>query len=244
MKTVWTQSGLQQRATVIKEYVHPLSTSAGLEFDIQADNVLCSDEGTYRCKVSGTSSINQPIEIDIIGTVQFKVEATINQIQVSPKPEMEASFRPNTLIELSCTGTVGRNHVGVLRWCYRRGDMFNFNGWPNAEDYDQGMLVQLGCQNSQTSTLRYNVSADYRYTEFRCESGDSFLPCGFSKTIASNIVIYRYSVPIQSTTLTSVETTDTVSLPSTSLKSVEIRDLVSLQSTSITTAETRDVIDA
>ncbi|XP_071172573.1 uncharacterized protein [Mytilus edulis] len=140
---------------------------------------------------------------------------------------MEGFYKPYTLIELSCTGTVGRNPAGELRWCYRRDDMFNFIGWPNAYNYDRGILVQLGCQNSRTSILRYNVSADYKYTEFRCESGGSFWPCGFSKSIASNITIYRYLVPIQSTTLTSVETTDSVSQQSTSSTSVETRDSTS-----------------
>ncbi|CAC5415078.1 unnamed protein product [Mytilus coruscus] len=224
-QTIWKQSKWHNRATVIKEYVNPLTTSTGLEFDIHADNVLCSDEGTYRCTVIGTSAFNQPKEIDRIGTVQIKVEpTTIDQIQVSPKPEIEELYKPNTLIELSCTGTVGSNPAGELRWCYRRDDMFYSIGWPNADDYDRGMLIPQVCQNIRTSILRYNVSSDYKYTEFRCESGDSFLPCGSSRTIASNITIYKYSVPIQSTTSTSIETTDSVSLQSTSLTTAETVD--------------------
>ncbi|CAC5415079.1 unnamed protein product [Mytilus coruscus] len=186
-ETVWTQQVWQHRATIIKEYINPHTTDTGLEFDIQAEDVLCSDDGTFRCNAIG-GSMNAPIERETMGTVELLVKpTTVNQIEVSPKQEMEKLYKPNTLIELSCTGTVGRNPAGELRWCYRRDDMFNFIGWPNADDYDPGMLVSIGCQNIRTSTLRYNVSADYQYTEFRCETGDS--------------------EPIQSTTLSYDETT-------------------------------------
>lgn len=71
-QTIWYRSEWRNRATSIREYVNPVTTSSGLEFDISADNVLCSDEGTYRCKVIGSSTDNQAVHIDRFGTVKFK----------------------------------------------------------------------------------------------------------------------------------------------------------------------------
>ncbi|XP_076109421.1 uncharacterized protein LOC143078436 [Mytilus galloprovincialis] len=71
-QTFWHRSEWRNRATAIREYVNPVTTSSGLEFDISADNVLCSDEGTYRCKVIGSSTDNQAVHIDRFGTVKFK----------------------------------------------------------------------------------------------------------------------------------------------------------------------------
>ncbi|XP_063441808.1 uncharacterized protein LOC134722167 [Mytilus trossulus] len=207
-QTIWNQSGWQNRANFIREYVNPLTTSSGLEFDIPADRVLCSDEGIYRCTVIGSSALNEPIDIEKIGTVKLKVKpTTVSQIQVSPKPEIEELYKANTVILLICTGTVGRNPTGELRWCYRRDDMFNFVGWENADDYDQGPLISYGgCQYSRTSKLRYNVSADYKYTEFRCETGGTTMECEYPSAIASNITIQRYTDPKQSTSLTNIDT--------------------------------------
>lgn len=67
----WTQTGWQHHVTVIREYVNPVVNS-GLEFDIPLEQFLCSDEGTYRCTVIGTSATNQPIEIERIETVQLR----------------------------------------------------------------------------------------------------------------------------------------------------------------------------
>ncbi|VDI70124.1 Hypothetical predicted protein, partial [Mytilus galloprovincialis] len=200
----WMQSGWRIRGIVIKEDLYPLSSS-GLEFYIPANRVECSDEGTYRCIVVGSSIANSDLVKEKIDTVQLTVKpTTINQIQIHPQQPIYARY---TVVLLRCTGTVGRDPAGEIRWCYRRDDMFNFIGWPNPDDYDKGMLISNDCQNSQTSTLRYNVSADYQYTEFRCETGGTTMVCGHSSAITSNITIYRYSEPMESTTITYVETT-------------------------------------
>ncbi|XP_071172575.1 uncharacterized protein [Mytilus edulis] len=219
-QTNWMQSGWWSRGIVIKEYVYPLSSS-GLEFYIPANRVVCSDEGTYRCTVIGSTIDNSEVVKVKIDTVQLTVKpTTINQIQIHPQ-QPDAIYVRYTVVLLRCTGTVGRDPAGEIRWCYRRDDMFNFIGWPNLDDYDQGMLISNDCQNSRTSTLRYNVSADYQYTEFRCETGGTTMVCGHSSAIASNITIYRYSEPMESTTITYVETTDSEPMESTTITYVE-----------------------
>ncbi|XP_052060120.1 uncharacterized protein LOC127700609 isoform X2 [Mytilus californianus] len=205
--TAWTRTGWQNRATVIKEYIYPIMNS-GLAFDIPPENVLCSDEGVFRCTVIGTSAKNQLLEKVKIGTVELIVRpTTIHQIQVSPKPEMDETYNPYTLIQLSCTGTVGAP-AQVLRWCFRRENDKHFRSWLDNGDIDQGPVFPQGCQNSQTSTLGYNVSADFQYTEFICETGGTSTICGHASSISSNITIYKYTVPTRPTYVTSIETTE------------------------------------
>lgn len=77
-ETIWHRSGWRNRATAIREYVNPVTTSSGLEFEISADYVLCSDEGTYRCKIIGSSTDNRAVQIDKFKTVKLK-GSQINQ---------------------------------------------------------------------------------------------------------------------------------------------------------------------
>lgn len=71
-ETVWTQQGWQQRANIITEYIQPLNSNSGIGFDIRPEDVLCSDEGIYRCKAFGRLLSNDPIERETIGSVELK----------------------------------------------------------------------------------------------------------------------------------------------------------------------------
>lgn len=117
----------------------------------------------------------------------------INQITVSsPNPPM-SEYNAHQVVTLSCNGEVG-NPAKDLRWCYRDGGKNppgNFQGWQNDNDIVKGSFISFGCQKTQTSTLRYNVSAEYPYKEIKCETAYGVLPCGHSSIISSNITIYR-----------------------------------------------------
>lgn len=69
-KTTWYSENWQNRAMIIKQFIHPL-TGSGIEFDIPTEHVLCSDEGTYHCTVRGVTSVGQSTETTTTGTVQF-----------------------------------------------------------------------------------------------------------------------------------------------------------------------------
>ncbi|CAG2188200.1 unnamed protein product [Mytilus edulis] len=71
----------------------------------------------------------------------------------------------------------------------------NFQGWLNTDDIVNSDPISSGCQNTQTSRLTFNVTEEYPYTEFRCETGYQNLRCGHSSIISSNITIYRYTAP-------------------------------------------------
>lgn len=69
-QTIWhQQSEWGNRATVVKEYVQPVTSSTGLEFDIPAGQVKCTDEGTYRCKITGISTSNKNLDKEKTDTV-------------------------------------------------------------------------------------------------------------------------------------------------------------------------------
>lgn len=70
-ETTWKKSGWSNRVTMNKDYVNPVSGS-GIEFDIPLDRVICSDEGTYQCKITGSQTNNDPITKIKDGTVEFQ----------------------------------------------------------------------------------------------------------------------------------------------------------------------------
>ncbi|XP_063439118.1 uncharacterized protein LOC134720658 isoform X2 [Mytilus trossulus] len=193
--TIWKKTSWRNRATIIREYVAPVTTNTGLEFDIPAEQVQCSDEGTYRCKIIGSSTNNnQPIDIDKFGTVQLSVKPTaIDQMTVSPQ-QPEGIYTPYTLVQLMCTGEVG-NPAQFLRWCYRRPTDQSFLGWYDNTNIDPGTEFLQDCMYRRTSTLRYNVSAADEYTEFRCETGGDSNVCNRPSSISTNVTIFRYTAP-------------------------------------------------
>lgn len=196
-QTIWhLQSEWGSRAIVMREYVQPVTTSTGLEFDIPANQVKCSDEGTYRCKITGISTSNKNLDKEKTDTATLTVEPNrINQITQNP-PQPEGIYNAHEVVTLSCNGEVG-NPAKDLRWCYRNGNnpSGSFQGWLDNSDIVNGGFVPFGCQKTQTSTLRYNVSAEYPYTEFKCETAYENFPCGHSSIISSNITIFRYTAP-------------------------------------------------
>lgn len=110
---------------------------------------------------------------------------------IMPIPaQPELIYTANEVVRLRCSGTVGRP-AQDFRWCYRNSINNNFQGWANSADYDQSTATQNGCQNSRTSTLRYNVSATEEYTEFSCEVGGTSLICGVGNPLSANITIRR-----------------------------------------------------
>ncbi|VDH96531.1 Hypothetical predicted protein [Mytilus galloprovincialis] len=198
--TIWhLQSGWGNRADVKRAYVQPVTSSSGLDFEIPADRVECSDEGTYRCKITGVSTTSKALDKEKIDTVTLTVEPNrIDQITIlTQNPQPELIYNANDLVTLSCNGEVG-NPAKDLRWCYRNGGNNppgNFQGWNKDDDINKGSFIPFGCQKTQTSTLRYNVSAEYPYREFKCETAYDNLPCGHSSIISSNITIFRYTSP-------------------------------------------------
>ncbi|XP_076110065.1 uncharacterized protein LOC143078899 isoform X3 [Mytilus galloprovincialis] len=198
-QTIWhQQSEWGSRADVMREYVQPVTSSTGLDFNIPANQVKCTDEGTYRCKITGISTTSKVLDKEKTDTVTLTVEPNrINQITVSsPNPPM-SEYNAHQVVTLSCNGEVG-NPAKDLRWCYRDGGKNppgNFQGWQNDNDIVKGSFISFGCQKTQTSTLRYNVSAEYPYKEIKCETAYDNFPCGHSSIISSNITIYRYTEP-------------------------------------------------
>ncbi|VDH98652.1 Hypothetical predicted protein, partial [Mytilus galloprovincialis] len=196
--TIWKKPSWSSRATIIREYVAPVTTNTGLEFDIPADRVQCSDEGTYRCKIIGISISNLPVDINKFGTVQLSVKPTaIEQMTVSPQ-QPEGIYNPYTLVQLMCTGEVG-NPAQLLRWCYRRPNDQNFLGWYDSSNIEPGTEFLQDCMYRRTSTLRYNVSAADEYTEFRCETGGDSTLCNHPTSISTNVTIFRYTAPTRNT---------------------------------------------
>ena len=70
-KVQWFQNAVQSRATVITALVTPTS-QARLDFDINATQVLCSDEGTYQCSIAGTTSSRQSVTSTAVTSVSMK----------------------------------------------------------------------------------------------------------------------------------------------------------------------------
>ncbi|XP_071175241.1 titin-like isoform X2 [Mytilus edulis] len=69
-QTIWhQQSEWGNRASVLREYVEPVTSSSGLEFDIPAHQVKLSDEGTYRCKITGITTTSKVLDKEKTGTV-------------------------------------------------------------------------------------------------------------------------------------------------------------------------------
>lgn len=71
-QTIWhLQSEWGNRADVRRDYVQPVTSASGLEFVIPANDVKYTDEGTYRCKISGFSTTSMDLNKEKTDTVTF-----------------------------------------------------------------------------------------------------------------------------------------------------------------------------
>ena len=69
-KTTWYSGNWENRVTIIKQFITPIDGS-GIEFDVPKEQVKCTDEGTYHCKVIGVANGGKNIDVMQTGTVQF-----------------------------------------------------------------------------------------------------------------------------------------------------------------------------
>jgi len=116
------------------------------------------------------------------------VEATeVGPISVNSS-EDEHIFVPGTVINMSCTGTVG-NPPGNLHWCYKRyGLDVDFIEYPSEMDITWENVIQIGCQFSQRSVLSYTLSNEWSNIIFLCEAGLNNT-CGGPESISTNYAI-------------------------------------------------------
>jgi hypothetical protein len=83
--------------------------------------------------------------------------------------EDEHIFVPGTVVNMTCTGTVG-NPPGNLHWCYKRyGLDVDFIEYPSEMDITWENVTQIGCQFSQLSVLSYTLSNEWSNIIFLCE---------------------------------------------------------------------------
>ena len=194
-RITWTNTDIENRATIINQKVSP-SSEAGLQIEIGRFKVQCSDKGVYKCSISGNDIGSIKLDSEsALKTVGMKVEpASINPIQVQPQ-QLDNTYNPYTSVRLTCIGDVG-NPASNLRWCIRttRSNMMDdFTVYSNTEDITRDTPILSGCQYRQQSVLRYNVSTTIQQADFRCETGGTSTTCGHSSAIAANYTVYRYT---------------------------------------------------
>jgi hypothetical protein len=116
------------------------------------------------------------------------VEATeVGPISVNSS-EDEHIFVPGTVVNMTCTGTVG-NPPGNLHWCYKRyGLDVDFIEYPSEMDVTWENVTQIGCQFSQLSVLSYTLSNEWSNIIFLCEAGLNNT-CGGPESISTNYAI-------------------------------------------------------
>ena len=100
----------------------------------------------------------------------------------------EHIFVPGTVVNMTCTGTVG-NPPGNLHWCYKRyGLDVDFIEYPSEMDITWENVTQIGCQFSQRSVLSYTLSNEWSTIIFLCEAGLNNT-CGGPESISTNYAI-------------------------------------------------------
>jgi hypothetical protein len=103
--------------------------------------------------------------------------------------EDENIFVPGTVVNMTCTGTVG-NPPGNLHWWYKRYRLdADFIEYPSEMDITWENVTQIGCQFSQLSVLSYTLSNEWSNIIFLCEAGLNNT-CGGPEYISTNYAIY------------------------------------------------------
>jgi hypothetical protein len=72
-----TNTEIRNRANIVYQKVYP-SNQAGLQIEISPTNVKCSDEGEYKCSISGNSD-------SISGSVSLASESAPKTVAMSGK---------------------------------------------------------------------------------------------------------------------------------------------------------------
>ena len=73
----WTNTDIRNRANIVNQKVYP-SNQAGLQIEISPTNLKCSDEGEYKCSISGNSD-------SISGSVSLASESAPKTVAMSGK---------------------------------------------------------------------------------------------------------------------------------------------------------------
>jgi len=73
----WTYTDIRNRSNIVNQKVYP-SNQAGFQIEISPTNVKCSDEGEYKCSISGNSD-------SISGSVSLVSESALKTVAMSGK---------------------------------------------------------------------------------------------------------------------------------------------------------------
>ncbi|XP_062566944.1 uncharacterized protein LOC134229220 [Saccostrea cucullata] len=174
---------LQGRTTATGT-LKPLST-AELRLTFTKENVRCQEDfKEYMCKMSGVDSNSNSIpEQDAESNpvkISYRVQPNRNEMPGVRIFEQqfdtnERQFEVGTALQLTCTGQIGSDPSGTIRWCAKTGSAQSFTGLPKTPLHSQSS--PSGCQYTRSSTITYNLTTSDIYTQFLCESGYSGL-CG------------------------------------------------------------------
>ena len=77
-RITWTNTDIENRATIINQKVSP-SSEAGLQIEIGRFKVQCSDKGVYKCSISGN---------DNIGSIKLDSESALKTVGMKGKQKL------------------------------------------------------------------------------------------------------------------------------------------------------------
>ncbi|XP_033758390.1 uncharacterized protein LOC117340738 [Pecten maximus] len=167
---------LKARAVIAGNITAP--SSAFIMLLIPANSSVCDDITTYRCQLTATSVADTVVS-------DYK-DVTIY-----------AETLPEEISPLQIQDSIGRictARGSSIRWCIRRyGGLFT--EYPKFDDITTSDVYSVdACQNSQNSTLTYNVTSGDIETTFMCEIGNGGV-CG-NGIVTSQVSIYAVDMAI------------------------------------------------